>query len=89
VAINAYPWGNITAIRNAATGEAVNLPASLVTPAPVELSPGRYEVTLANPAFRKPITKIVEISAGSDATLNVQFSDPAKAPLPEFLGASK
>jgi serine/threonine protein kinase len=89
VAINAYPWGNITAIRNAATGETVQMPESLVTPAPIELSAGRYEVTLANPAFKQPITKTVEIKAGTDATLNVQFTDPAKAPLPEFLGASR
>ena len=89
VAINAYPWGTITTIRNTATGDAVELPEALVTPAPIELSPGRYEVTLANPSFRKPITRIVDVTAGTSATLNVQFTDPAKAPLPEFLGASK
>jgi hypothetical protein len=88
LAINAFPWANVTAIRNADTGDQVELKEPLVTPAPIDLPPGRYEVTLANPAFAKPITKSVDLRAGGDQLVQVQFSDPAVAPLPRF-GASR
>jgi serine/threonine-protein kinase len=88
LAINAFPWAEIRNVRNAANGEAVTLEPSLVTPAPLELEPGRYEVTLFNPAFENPVVKTVTIEAGRDATLNVHFSDPAVAALPNF-GAAR
>jgi serine/threonine-protein kinase len=88
LAINAFPWANVTAIRNADTGDQVELKEPLVTPAPIDLPPGRYEVTLANPAFAKPITKSVDLRTGGDQLVHVQFSDPAAAPLPHF-GASR
>ncbi len=87
VAINAYPWGTITEIRNTATGQPVKLDREAMTPARLELSPGKYEVTLVNPAFKKPITRIVEVTSGADSVLNVQFADPSTAPLPAFGGA--
>lgn len=88
LAINAFPWANVTAIRNADTGDQVELKEPLVTPAPIDLPPGRYEVTLANPAFAKPIRKSVDLRAGGDQLVQVQFLDPAVAPLPRF-GASR
>jgi tRNA A-37 threonylcarbamoyl transferase component Bud32 len=88
VAVNAFPWAEITAVRNADTGEAVDIGPSLVTPAPLDLAPGRYEITLRNPQFPTAITKSVDVSSDRDATLDVQFSDPANAPLPDF-GASQ
>lgn len=88
LAINAFPWANVTAIRNADTGDQVELKEPLVTPAPIDLPPGRYELTLANPAFGKPITKSIDLRAGDDQLVHVQFSDPAAAPLPRF-GASR
>ncbi len=85
LAINAFPWANVTAIRNVETGNQIELKEPLVTPAsPIDLPPGRYEVTLANPAFSRPISKTVELRAGDEQVVNVQFSDPAAAPLPRF-----
>ena len=88
VAVNAFPWGEITAVRNAETGEAIDIGAKLFTPAPLDLAPGRYEITLRNPQFPTAITKTVEVTSNGDAALDVQFSDPASAPLPDF-GASR
>lgn len=80
--INAFPWAHVTSIRNLDSGQVVI--AGLVTPAPVDLAPGRYEVTLSNPQFRQPIKRTVAIEAGAEQTLNVTFRDPATAALPDF-----
>ncbi|HET7437498.1 MAG TPA: protein kinase [Thermoanaerobaculia bacterium] len=82
--INAFPWANVTSIRNVESGQPIDIDAGLVTPAPVDLAPGRYEVTLSNPAFRAPITRTVDVAPGAEATLNVQFTDPAQVSLPSF-----
>ena len=87
IAINAFPWANVTAIRSLDNGATVSVGAPLVTPAPVELPAGRYEVTLTNPNFAAPITREIAISAGADATLTVHFTDPAAAALPDFGGS--
>jgi serine/threonine protein kinase len=84
--INAYPWANVTSIRNLDNGQNVELRAPLVTPAPIELAPGRYEVTLSNPNYSAEITRTVAVEAGRDEMLNVQFSDPRNAKLPDFGG---
>ena len=84
--INAFPWANVTSIRNLDNGQAVEMASPLVTPAPIDLAPGRYEVTLSNPNFTTPITKTVTIAAGADQTLNVHFDDPNQATLPDFGG---
>ncbi len=89
LAINAYPWANVTSIRNTRTGAPVEIDAPLVTPAPVELPPGRYEVTFSNPHFKDTITRIVDVKAGEDAMLNVQFADPAAARLPILEGSGR
>ena len=85
--INAFPWATITSIRNLDNGQTIEMPSPLVTPAPVDLAPGRYEVTLSNPNFAKPITREVSVAAGGEQTLNVHFADPASATLPDFGGA--
>ncbi|MFL6248762.1 MAG: protein kinase domain-containing protein [Thermoanaerobaculia bacterium] len=82
--INAFPWANVTSIRNLDNGQDVEIAQSLVTPAPVDLPPGSYEVTLANPQFAKSITRTVTIAAGEDETLNVTFRDPSSVTLPDF-----
>ncbi|HKR62715.1 MAG TPA: serine/threonine-protein kinase [Thermoanaerobaculia bacterium] len=82
--INAFPWANVTSIRNLDNGQSVDIGSGLVTPAPVDLAPGRYEVTLMNPEFAKPITRTVSIGAGAEETLNVQFADPARIAVPDF-----
>ncbi|HEV8657395.1 MAG TPA: serine/threonine-protein kinase [Thermoanaerobaculia bacterium] len=84
LAINAFPWANVTSIRNLATGVPVEIDSPLITPAPVELAPGRYEITLSNPRFKQPMIRIVEIAAGQEALLNVQFTEPRTVRLPVF-----
>lgn len=83
LAINAFPWANVTSIRNTESGEQIEMKEPLVTPAPIDLPPGKYEVTLSNPAFSKPIVKPVTLESG-DATVNVEFTDADRAPLPDF-----
>lgn len=84
VAINAFPWGEITAVKNVETGQSIDIAPNLFTPAPLELAPGRYEITLRNPQFPTAITKTVEVTSEHDAALDIQFRDPASAPLPDF-----
>jgi hypothetical protein len=86
--INAYPWANVTSILNLDNGQNIDIDSTLQTPTPVDLPPGRYEITLTNPQFRKPITRTVDIAPGKDETLNVTFRDPAAADVPDF-GASR
>ncbi|HEX7153105.1 MAG TPA: protein kinase [Thermoanaerobaculia bacterium] len=86
LAINAFPWANVTAVRNLDNGETVDVKGPLVTPASLELAPGRYEVTLTNPDFPAPLTRTVDVRAGEDATLNAAFTDPNRATLPDLGG---
>ena len=71
VALNAFPWGEVTSIRNVANGATIELKSPFVTPAPVDLAPGTYEITLSNPAFRSPITRKVDVKAGQEQLVNV------------------
>jgi hypothetical protein len=84
VAVNAFPWGEITEVRNSESGQSIDIGPNFFTPAQLDLAPGRYEVTLRNPQFPTAITKPVEVTSDRDATLDVQFRDPASAPLPDF-----
>jgi serine/threonine-protein kinase len=84
--INAFPWAGVTSIRNLADGSDVKIDPSLVTPVLIDLPPGKYAITLANPDFRDPITRTVLLKAGSDQTIEVPFSNPATAPIPSFGG---
>jgi serine/threonine protein kinase len=83
IAINAFPWGEITSVRNIASGKLEAIEKT-VTPAPLDLAPGKYEITLSNPAFGAPIVKVVDVRAGEDQLVNVQFADPEAAKLPVF-----
>jgi serine/threonine protein kinase len=83
VALNAFPWGEVTSIRNVATGSAVPLKEP-VTPLTLDLAPGTYEITMSNPSFAAPITRKVEVKAGEEQPVNIQFADPATATLPRF-----
>ncbi len=84
--INAFPWANVTSIRNLDNGASVDLRGPLVTPAPIDLAPGRYEITLSNPAFRNTLTEHVEVRPNEEAVVNARFTDPAAAALPRFEG---
>ncbi len=83
MAINAFPWGEITAIKNVSSGNLEPMQPT-VTPAPIDLPQGRYEITLSNPAFQAPITRVVDVRAGEEQLLNVHFADPATAKLPSL-----
>ena len=83
VAINAFPWAEVTSIKNVASGKLESIQPT-VTPAPVDLAPGKYEITLSNPSFGTPVTKVVDVRAGQDQLVNVLFADPASAKLPTF-----
>jgi hypothetical protein len=82
--INAFPWAEVTSVKNLDDGQTVDIGPNVVTPAPLDLAPGRYEVTLTNPKFAKPITRTVSVQAGADETLYVNFGDPASASVPDF-----
>jgi serine/threonine-protein kinase len=84
VGINAFPWAEVTSVKNIDNGQSVDIGANVVTPAPLDLAPGRYEVTLSNPNFAKPITRTISLAPGTDETLWVSFSDPASASVPDF-----
>ncbi len=84
VAVNAFPWANVTSVRNADSGATIDIGANVVTPAPLDLAPGRYEVTLANPNFPQPIMRTVVVASGGNVDLHVTFSDPAVASVPDF-----
>jgi serine/threonine-protein kinase len=82
--INAFPWANVTSIRNLDNGNNVDVGPGLVTPAQIDLAPGRYEITLTNPQYTTPILRTVTIAPGREETLNVQFTDPSSAAVPDF-----
>jgi hypothetical protein len=82
VAINAFPWGEVTAIKNVASGKVESIQPTITPAPPIDLPPGTYEITLSNPAFRAPVTKVVDVRAGEDQVLNFQFVDPATVKLP-------
>lgn len=84
VGVNAFPWGELRSVRNVNDGQMMPIDAHALTPAPIDLQPGRYEITLANPSFQSPIRRIVDIRAGQEQTITVQFSDPATARLPQM-----
>jgi hypothetical protein len=87
--INAYPWATVTSIRDMRTGRNVIRDAPLVTPAPVDLAPGRYEITLSNPEFSQPIVKTVEIKSGQDQVLHVPFADAASLTVPHLTDSAQ
>ena len=82
LAINAFPWARVTSIRNLADGKTTS--AELVTPAPLELAPGRYELTFVNPDYPAPIVRIVELQSGAEQKLDIAFVTPETAALPSF-----
>ncbi|HEX6086509.1 MAG TPA: serine/threonine-protein kinase [Thermoanaerobaculia bacterium] len=83
--INAFPWANVTSVRNLDNGQSVDIGTDVVTPAALDLAPGRYEVTLSNGG--KPVTRTVALEAGRDETVWVNFGDGASASVPDFGGA--
>jgi serine/threonine-protein kinase len=89
VALNAFPWGQVSSIRNVDTGSDVALKEAVMTPASLDLAPGTYEITMSNPSFRSPVTGKIEVKAGEEQVVNLQFADPATATLPRFEGETR
>jgi len=87
--INAFPWGQVMGIRNVASGENVALRGPVVTPAPIELAPGTYEITLTNPKYPQPLRRTVSLRPGEEQDINVAFVDPSSVSLPRFDGAAR
>ena len=85
--INAYPWANVTSVRNLDNGQSVVIGPNVVTPTALDLAPGRYEVTLSNPDYAKSITRTVALKEGADEPLWVNFTDGKAAQVPDFGGA--
>jgi serine/threonine-protein kinase len=83
LAIDAFPWGEIASVKNVASGKMESIDKT-VTPAPLDLAPGKYEITLTNPSFAAPIVRVVDVRAGEDQLVHVQFADPESAKLPAF-----
>jgi serine/threonine protein kinase len=82
--INAFPWAEVTGIRNLDSGAQVQLAGPMVTPVPIDLPPGRYEVTVSNPDLNATMTRTVELHGGEEQRMTVTLADPEKAPLPHF-----
>jgi hypothetical protein len=87
LAINAFPWATVASIRNLDNGESIDIGAKLLTPTTVDVSPGRYELTLTNPDHPRAITRTITVANGEEAPVTVHFVDPARAVLPDFGGA--
>jgi serine/threonine-protein kinase len=87
--LNAFPWAEVTSIRDVDKGTTISLASPLVTPAPIELPPGKYELLFSNPQFQAPIALVVELKAGEEESVSVPFTDPTRAPLPNFLGRQR
>jgi serine/threonine-protein kinase len=83
LAIDAWPWANVTSIRNADNGQTIELQGTVTTPAPIDLAPGRYEVTFSNPAFPTSITKTVVVTAGRTNAVRAEFGEVT---MPDFGG---
>jgi PEGA domain. len=80
--VNAFPWAEVRSVRDLKDGHVVAVGSKAVTPAPLDLAPGRYEITLSNPAFKSPITRTVEVRSGEEQMLTVEFADSSTAKLP-------
>jgi eukaryotic-like serine/threonine-protein kinase len=89
LALNAYPWAEVTRISNTATGQAVPLESSVITPATFELEAGNWEIEFENPDSKEPIIRRIRLVSGEEQVVWVQFADPALGVMPGFLGDSK
>jgi serine/threonine-protein kinase len=83
--LHAYPWGELAGVKNLANGQSVTLAEKLVTPASLELPPGRYELTMHGPDG-KPVTQSVELTAGEAELVTFQFRKASPDEYPDFGG---
>jgi hypothetical protein len=86
IGLQAFPWGEVTAVKNIATGVDVQVAEKLVTPGSIELPAGRYEITVSNPSYPKPQTQSVEIASGETKVVSFLFRKATEADYPDFGG---
>jgi hypothetical protein len=79
--VNAFPWGQVTAIVDG-QGRAFSLPAETRTPLLLSLPAGRYTITLTNPEVPGSATLTAEVTAGGVARVQ---DDRRKGDPDEFL----
>lgn len=81
--LNAFPWAEVLRVRDLERGTEVELPDSLITPAALELPPGRYEVMLRGSSddVRR---QTVELRAEEAFDLMIQFRQPDVSSPPSF-----
>lgn len=83
--VNAFPWAEIE-IRDLATGTKVQTGGQLITPAWIDLPPGRYELTMSNPRIGQPVRREVQVRPKSQEMVMVELLAAAKAEYPDFDG---
>lgn len=64
--LSAVPWAEVVAVTGS-NGRTVDLPAVRITPVWLDLAPGRYEITLRDPASGAQRRRVVEVVAGEQA----------------------
>jgi serine/threonine-protein kinase len=86
VGLHAYPWGELAGVKNLTSGQTITLAEKLVTPASLELPPGRYELTMNGPDG-KPLVQTVELASGEVELVTFQFRKTSPDEYPQFGGA--
>jgi eukaryotic-like serine/threonine-protein kinase len=76
VGVHAFPWGEIVDVRDLASGRKLNRDGQL-TPARLELPPGRYQITVFASVTGSEEKKNVTVAAGGQQIISFVFSDPA------------
>ncbi len=79
LALDAFPWGRIVSVREAATGRRIASMEGLVTPRRLSLPPGRWEVAIASGVGSDVRTLTVELAPGSTRIESVAFVTPENA----------
>ncbi len=83
LALNAFPWGEVTEIREIHSGKTV--PATgTVTPVTLQLSPGTYRIVVRHPTFGEKV-ETVSIRAGGTQTMNLQLMSGDRSIVPSFV----
>lgn len=82
--LNAFPWARVRAVRNATSGETYPIAGDLVTPVPLDLPAGSWEIEFASPGLDRTLVERVDLREGEVRSVQVAFLDPAASPLPDF-----
>lgn len=84
LAVNAYPWAEITRISEVGGGKNV-LTARAVTPAALTVSAGEYEIEAVSPQSGETVVERVKVDANGRAVVMLQFKNSQPAGLPDFI----